>query len=138
MERLTVDTDIVFCDIAKCADIPGGSFCEDGYCDQRRVYERLRAYERTGMSPDDIENMKHVYFETVVERDKLERDAVPMVRCRDCKYWGDEDGFEALTDGLIAGRCNAHNHMINGRHVGWCPKENDFCSYGERRGDNDL
>lgn len=36
MKRLTVDTDLPFCDIAKCDFIPGGSFCEDGRCDQRR------------------------------------------------------------------------------------------------------
>lgn len=46
MKRLTVDTNISFCDIAQCTSTPGGSFCEDGYCDQRRVYERLREYER--------------------------------------------------------------------------------------------
>ena len=38
MKRLTVDTDLLFCDIAKCDFIPGGSFCEDGRCDQRRCY----------------------------------------------------------------------------------------------------
>ena len=30
MKRLTVDTDLSFCDIAQCDSIPGGSFCEDG------------------------------------------------------------------------------------------------------------
>ena len=44
MKRLTVDTDLSFCDIAQCDSIPGGSFCEDGRCDQRRCYEKLREY----------------------------------------------------------------------------------------------
>ena len=47
MKRLTVDTDLSFCDIAQCDSIPGGSFCEDGRCDQRRCYEKLREYERS-------------------------------------------------------------------------------------------
>lgn len=46
MERLTIDTKMLFCDISQCRETPGGSFCEDGYCDQRRCYERLREYER--------------------------------------------------------------------------------------------
>lgn len=54
MERLTVDTNLPFCDIAMCRETPGGSFCEDGYCDQRRVYEKLREYERTGLEPEGI------------------------------------------------------------------------------------
>lgn len=46
MERLTFEGN--FCDIAKCEDTPGGSFCEYGYCDQRRVWERLKEYEDIG------------------------------------------------------------------------------------------
>ena len=43
MERLTFEGN--FCDIAKCEDTPGGSFCEYGYCDQRKVWERLKSIE---------------------------------------------------------------------------------------------
>lgn len=43
MERLTFDG--LFCDIAMCSSTPGGSFCEDGPCSQRKVWERLKAYE---------------------------------------------------------------------------------------------
>ena len=60
-------------------------------------------------------------------------DAVPVVRCRECKYWGDEDGKSQGEDGVLFARCNVHNYLIDGRHTGWCPTENDFCSYGERR-----
>ena len=60
-------------------------------------------------------------------------DAVPVVRCRECKYWGDEDGKSQGEDGVLFARCNVHNYLIDGRHTGWCPTENDFCSYGERK-----
>ena len=60
-------------------------------------------------------------------------DAVPVLRCRDCKYWGDEDGKLQGSDGALFARCKAHNYLIDGRHTGWCPTENDFCSYGERK-----
>ena len=59
MERLTFDGN--FCDIAMCSETPGGSFCEDGSCSQRKVWERLKAYEDAG--------------------------AVPVVRCRECKSY---------------------------------------------------
>lgn len=60
-------------------------------------------------------------------------DVVPVVRCRDCKYWGDEDGKLQDSDGALCARCTVHNYLIDGRHTGWCPTENDFCSYGERK-----
>lgn len=60
-------------------------------------------------------------------------DAVEVVRCQDCTYWGDEDGKLHGSDGVLFARCKAHNYLIDGRHTGWCPSENDFCSYGERK-----
>ena len=60
-------------------------------------------------------------------------DAVEVLRCRDCTYWGDEDGKLQGSDGVLFARCKAHNYLIDGRHTGWCPSENDFCSYGERK-----
>ena len=60
-------------------------------------------------------------------------DAVPVVRCRECKYWGDEDGKLQRSDGVLFARCKIHNYLLDGRHTGWCPTENDFCSYGERK-----
>lgn len=52
MERLTFEGN--FCDIAQCAEIPGGSFCEDGACSQKKVWERLKAYEDTGLEPEAV------------------------------------------------------------------------------------
>ena len=60
-------------------------------------------------------------------------DAVEIVRCRVCKHWGDEDGKLQDSDGIIFARCKLHNYLIDGRHTGWCPSENNFCSYGERK-----
>lgn len=54
MKRLTIDTSIPFCDIAQCASYQGGPYCPDGKCDQRRVYEKLREYERTSKEPGEI------------------------------------------------------------------------------------
>lgn len=52
MERLTFEGK--FCDIAKCSSTPGGSLCEDGACGWRRVWERLKAYEDTGLEPERV------------------------------------------------------------------------------------
>ena len=55
MERLTFDGS--FCDIAKCTETPGGSFCENGACSQRKVWERLKDYEDTGLTPAEVRSM---------------------------------------------------------------------------------
>ena len=59
-------------------------------------------------------------------------DVMEVVRCRECKYWGDEDGKLQRSDGMLFARCIMHNYLLDGRHTGWCPTENNFCSYGER------
>ena len=56
MERLTFEGN--FCDIAQCDVIPGGSSCESGSCTQRKVWERLKAYEDTGLEPAMCANYK--------------------------------------------------------------------------------
>ena len=60
-------------------------------------------------------------------------DVAEVVRCRECKYWSDEDDELQRSDGVLFARCKVHNYLIDGRHTGWCPSENDFCSYGERK-----
>ena len=53
-------------------------------------------------------------------------DAVPVVRCRECKYW--------KHSGVKAG-----NSFSDMEHIGGCEftkyyrRESDFCSYGERK-----
>lgn len=58
-------------------------------------------------------------------------DAVPVVRCKDCKHWHDETGW-----------CYHHSHFIGADGEACHPWESsewkmlnaeDFCSHGERR-----
>lgn len=49
MERLTFEGN--FCDIAQCKEIP----CPyNGECSQRKVWDRLKAYEDTGLEPEEV------------------------------------------------------------------------------------
>ena len=50
MERLTFEGN--FCDIVQCSEVPGGSFCEDGACYQKKVWERLKQFEDTVRAPE--------------------------------------------------------------------------------------
>ena len=51
MERLTFEGN--FCDIAQCSELP----CPyGGNCSQKQVWERLKAYEGTGLTPEDIKS----------------------------------------------------------------------------------
>ena len=87
-----------------------------------------------------LEKMKRTsrYFDVVFDVEEMPTvDAVEVLRCRNCKYWGDEDGKLHSSDGLLYARCTVHNYLIDGRHTGWCPTENDFCSYGERKEGDD-
>ena len=53
MERLTFEGN--FCDIAQCKEIP----CPyNGECSQRKVWERLKAYEDTHMMLSDVTSMR--------------------------------------------------------------------------------
>ena len=66
MERLTFEGN--FCDIAQCRELP----CPyNGACSQRKVWERMKAYEDTGLTPEQVE-MDH---ESAEELRRL---------CRDC------------------------------------------------------
>ena len=90
-ERLTFEGN--FCEIARCKETRWGKHCPDGACSQRKVWERLKQYEDSG--------------------------AVPVVRCKDCKYWQDNN------DGYLHEECRWGH--------GETPDANDFCSYGERK-----
>lgn len=75
MDRLTFEG--LFCDIAQCRETPGGSYCEDGMCSQRETWERLKAYEDTGLTPEqckelaaaDVEPVRHGRWLDVLETD---------------------------------------------------------------------
>ena len=100
MERLTFEGN--FCDIAQCRELP----CPyNGACSQRKVWERLKAYEDTGLEPAEVHSIVNA-APTV--------DAEVVVRCKDCKH-------------EFGGRC-----IICGFQK---RKPEDFCSYGERKDD---
>lgn len=50
-------------------------------------------------------------------------DAVPVVRCKDCRYWQDNN------EGYPHPDCRWGHEET--------PDPDDYCSYGERRGGND-
>ncbi len=55
MDRLTFEGN--FCDIAQCKEAK----CPyDTNCSQKQVWERLKAYEETGLSPEKVSWMKEV------------------------------------------------------------------------------
>ena len=72
MDRLTFEGR--FCDIAQCTETPGGSFCEDGYCSQKKVWERLKAYEDTGLMPGDVTDMMAANGNAICEIVKLKEE----------------------------------------------------------------
>lgn len=55
MERLTFEGN--FCDIAQCRELP----CKyDGNCTQKEAWERLKAYEDSGLSPQACSNAREI------------------------------------------------------------------------------
>ena len=106
MERLTFEGN--FCDIAQCREIP----CPyNGACSQRKVWERLKAYEDTGLEPDEV---------TATE------DLAPVVRCKDCMHYLIVDEFEG-----------GKRYMCKVNHFSYINSDGDmhYCSYGERKED---
>ena len=95
-ERLTFEGN--FCEIARCRETRWGKHCPDGACSQRKVWERLKQYE--------------------------ESDAIPVVRCKDCKHWLKD--VPGCTD--FVGRCELANYMVGAT---------GYCVYGERRADDE-
>lgn len=60
MERLTFDGN--FCEIAQCRELP----CQyGGSCSQRKVWERLKEYEDTGLAPNVCANYKKFEDEAI-------------------------------------------------------------------------
>lgn len=51
MNRLTFEG--LFCDIAMCRE----QVC-NGKCSQRDVWEKLKAYEDTGLTPEEVARLK--------------------------------------------------------------------------------
>ena len=52
MDRLTFDGN--FCDISQCRELP----CPyNTACTQRQVWEKLKAYENTGLTPEEVNDV---------------------------------------------------------------------------------
>ena len=111
-ERLTFEGN--FCEIARCKETRWGKHCPDGACSQRKVWERLKEYE-----------------------DALSADVAPVVHCKDCQYWGNEETKVATVCEFPRVQlfcvCDAMKRM---RKAGNCMTNEDFfCAHGERRSD---
>lgn len=98
MDRLTFEGN--FCDIAQCKEAK----CPyDTDCSQKQVWERLKAYEETGLSPEKVSWMKEV-VEAAFDNDtsRIERahnlhvadkeGRVVVLPCKVGERWTDEDG----------------------------------------------
>lgn len=81
----------IICDMCEC-------LYPDGYCPEKCDLEKC----------DWMEHLK-----------EGTADVVPVVRCKDCKYWQDNN------DGYPHDECRLEN--------GETPDPDDFCSYGERK-----
>ena len=150
MKRLTFDG--CFCDIAQCRELP----CPyDGMCSQRKVWERLKEYEDTGLSPNaveksaEIENKLSKVGDTVwvTGRDNVPREMeleAPDIRavCTKIEYSESDIGYmirkRPTVDAVEVVRCKDCKH----RHSdSWCEyvddDDNFYCARGERNGGAD-
>ena len=83
------------------------------YVDMDKVYETARKYHKDfAESIADLTSLREVLEDTPTA------DVVEVVRCKDCKYWQDNNG------GYPHNECK------------WCgnetPDDVDYCSCGER------
>lgn len=62
MERLTFEGN--FCDIAQCRELP---CLYNGACSQRKVWERLKAYEDTGLTPKEAKRMSNILMDVGID-----------------------------------------------------------------------
>ena len=97
MERLTLEGN--FCDIAQCKEVK----CPyDTDCSQKQVWERLKAYEDTGLSPIAFEESAKIEkglskggysISRMVELMCADQEGnVVVLPCKVGERWTDEDG----------------------------------------------
>ena len=150
--RLTFDGN--FCDIAKCREERWGKYCPDGACSQRKVWERLKEYEDTTMSPTDVLEYKKVEDELIASGMTFMEKASSKKRLIDANalikeanadgaygYVDAKQIADAPTvDAVEVVRCFECKHLMFSDCYGECGKGHmgivspyDFCSYGERK-----
>lgn len=111
MERLTFEGN--FCDIAQCRELP----CPyDGNCTQKQVWERLKAYEDSRLSPQACAEAREIEetlsgcgcsISRMVELMKADKDGrVLILPCKvgDMAYW--------VHNGVITG-CHVYRIQVN-------------------------
>ena len=89
MERLTFEGN--FCEIARCKEVK----CPyDTACSQKQVWERLKAYEDTGLEPEEV-----------LPKDKADEIALKLMRLADlesfCRYTRLRELAVADQEGLV-------------------------------------
>ena len=89
MDRLTFEGN--FCDISRCQNTPGGSFCEDGACSQRKVWERLKEYEDTERRPEEVQALNRLFDYALTESRTLQEQLALIERLRELAK-ADKDG----------------------------------------------
>lgn len=89
MDRLTFEGN--FCDISRCQSTPGGSFCEDGACSQRKVWERLKEYEDTKRRPEEVQALNRLFDYALTESRTLQEQLALIERLRELAE-ADKDG----------------------------------------------
>lgn len=89
MDRLTFEGN--FCDISRCQNTPGGSFCEGGACSQRKVWERLKEYEDTERMPEEVQALNRLFDYTLTESRTLQEQLALIERLRELAE-ADKDG----------------------------------------------
>ena len=67
-------------------------------------------------------NAKHTVLRTIAEQKEF--DAVPVVRCKDCEHW--------KRNVYVNTECGLCNRLS---FIGITMREDDFCSYGNKRKD---
>lgn len=114
MERLTFEGN--FCDIAQCREL---SCPYNGACSQRKVWERLKAYEDTGLMPEEVTAMRHTLDEHHKVADPLLREQadgrVVVLPCEvgDTVYW---------VHGAVITECKVHRIQKNRNGLYICLK----------------
>lgn len=90
MDRLTFEGN--FCDISRCQNTPGGSFCEGGACSQRNVWERLKEYEDTERRPEEVQALNRLFDYALTESRTLQEQLALLKRLRELAE-ADKDGL---------------------------------------------
>lgn len=93
MERLTFERN--FCDISRCQNTPGGSFCESGACSQRKVWERLKEYEDTERRPEEVQALNRLFDYALKKSRTLQEQLMLLKRLRELAE-ADKDGRLAV------------------------------------------